>query len=113
MIEKQKKFTLASLVLVAAMLVLVIVLDQVIQPTDSMSMLLKVLQKVTFHRETGLERAAGYAVAAAPHRGDLLAQRHLLARPSVVSLRVVAVAAEDEHVVETVRGSVLGGALRR
>ena len=45
MIEKQKKFTLASLVLVAAMLVLVIVLDQVIQPTDSMSMLLKVLQK--------------------------------------------------------------------
>ena len=45
MIEKQKKFTLASLVLVAAMLVLVIVLDQVIKPTDSMSMLLKVLQK--------------------------------------------------------------------
>ena len=43
MIEKQKKFTLASLVLVAAMLVLVIVLDQVIKPTDSMSMLLKVL----------------------------------------------------------------------
>ena len=45
MIEKQKTSTLASLVLVAAMLVLVIVLDQVIKPTDSMSMLLKVLQK--------------------------------------------------------------------
>ena len=45
MIGKQKKSTLASLVLVAAMLVLVIVLDQVIKPTDSMSMLLKVLQK--------------------------------------------------------------------
>ena len=45
MITTRKKTNLISLLLVAAMLVLVIVLDQVIQPTDSMSMLLKVLQK--------------------------------------------------------------------
>ena len=42
---KQNKSTLVSLVLVAVMLAAVIVLDQVIKPTDSMSMLLKVLQK--------------------------------------------------------------------
>ena len=42
---KQNKSTLVSLVLVAAMLAAVIILDQVIKPTDSMSMLLKVLQK--------------------------------------------------------------------
>ncbi len=45
MITTRKKTNLISLLLVAAMLALVIVLDQVIQPTDSMSMLLKVLQK--------------------------------------------------------------------
>ena len=45
MITTHKKTNLISLLLVAAMLALVIVLDQVIQPTDSMSMLLKVLQK--------------------------------------------------------------------
>ena len=45
MITTRKKTNFISLLLVAAMLVLVIVLDQVIQPTDSMSMLLKVLQK--------------------------------------------------------------------
>ena len=42
---KQNKSTLVSLVLVAVMLAAVIVLDQVIKPTDSMPMLLKVLQK--------------------------------------------------------------------
>ena len=41
----RKKTNLVSLILVLAMLAAVIVLDQVIQPTDSMSMLLKVLQK--------------------------------------------------------------------
>ena len=45
MITTRKRTNLISLLLVAAMLALVIVLDQVIQPTDSMSMLLKVLQK--------------------------------------------------------------------
>lgn len=47
MIEKQRsrKSTMVSLILVAVMLAAVIVLDQVIKPTDGMSMLLKVLQK--------------------------------------------------------------------
>ena len=43
--EQQKRQNLISLAAVLAFLVLVFVLDQVIKPTDSMSMLLTVLQK--------------------------------------------------------------------
>ena len=43
--EQQKRQNMISLVAVLAFLVLVFVLDQVIKPTDSMSMLLTVLQK--------------------------------------------------------------------
>ena len=43
--KKDNKKSFISFVLVALFLVLVIVLDQVIKPTDKMSMLLTVLQK--------------------------------------------------------------------
>ena len=43
--QQSRKNSLTSLILVAVMLAAVVVLDQVIKPTDSMSMLLKVLQK--------------------------------------------------------------------
>ena len=43
--EQQKRQNMISLAAVLAFLVLVFVLDQVIKPTDSMSMLLTVLQK--------------------------------------------------------------------
>ncbi len=43
--EQQKRQNITSLIAVLAFLVLVFVLDQVIKPTDSMSMLLTVLQK--------------------------------------------------------------------
>ena len=43
--EQQKRQNIISLITVLAFLVLVFVLDQVIKPTDSMSMLLTVLQK--------------------------------------------------------------------
>ena len=45
--QKNNRQTLISLALVALMLAVVLVLDQVIQPTDYMSMLLKVLQKAS------------------------------------------------------------------
>ncbi len=45
MIETRKKTSPLPLILVLVMLAVVIVLDQAIEPTDSMSMLLKVLQK--------------------------------------------------------------------
>ena len=47
--QKNNRQTLISLVLVALMLAAVLVLDQVIQPTDYMSMLLKVLQKASVY----------------------------------------------------------------
>lgn len=43
--QRSQKATLISLIMVALLLASVIVLDQVIQPTDKLSMLLKVLQK--------------------------------------------------------------------
>ena len=43
--EQQKRQNMISLAAVLAFLVLVFVLDQVIKPTDSVSMLLTVLQK--------------------------------------------------------------------
>ena len=43
--KKDNKKSFISFILVALFLVLVIVLDQVIKPTDKMSMLLTVLQK--------------------------------------------------------------------
>ena len=51
--QKSKKGSFVSLVAVALFLVLVIVLDQIIKPTDKLSMLLTVLQK-----------GSGYALAA-------------------------------------------------
>ena len=45
MLGTRKRTNSVSLILIIAMLAAVIVLDQVIKPTDSMSMLLKVLQK--------------------------------------------------------------------
>ena len=47
--QKNNRQTLISLALVALMLAVVLVLDQVIQPTDYMSMLLKVLQKASVY----------------------------------------------------------------
>ena len=47
--QKNNRQTLISLALVALMLAAVLVLDQVIQPTDYMSMLLKVLQKASVY----------------------------------------------------------------
>ena len=47
--RKNNRQTLISLALVALMLAVVLVLDQVIQPTDYMSMLLKVLQKASVY----------------------------------------------------------------
>ena len=47
--QKNNRQTLSSLALVALMLAVVLVLDQVIQPTDYMSMLLKVLQKASVY----------------------------------------------------------------
>lgn len=47
--QKNNRQTLISLALVALMLAVVLVLDQVVQPTDYMSMLLKVLQKASVY----------------------------------------------------------------
>ena len=47
--QKNNRQTLISLALVALMLAVVLGLDQVIQPTDYMSMLLKVLQKASVY----------------------------------------------------------------
>ena len=47
--RKNNRQTLISLALVALMLAVVLVLDQVIQPTNYMSMLLKVLQKASVY----------------------------------------------------------------
>ena len=47
--QKNNRQTLISLALVALMLAVVLVLDQVIQPTDYMSMLLKVLQQASVY----------------------------------------------------------------
>ena len=47
--QKNNRQTLISLALVVLMLAVVLVLDQVIQPTDYMSMLLKVLQKASVY----------------------------------------------------------------
>ena len=47
--QKNNRQPLISLALVALMLAVVLVLDQVIQPTDYMSMLLKVLQKASVY----------------------------------------------------------------
>lgn len=47
--QKNRKKTFLTLLAVAALLVAVIILDQTIKPTDSMSMLLKVVQKASVY----------------------------------------------------------------